>query len=261
MLSLKEIYNDYKAEHLKEVGADLYLRLVNILSLPFIKAFLIIRIPPNQITILWSIIGLFSSFLFIPGSYALNIIGAVMVNFTLVIDACDGTIARIRNTASNNGGLMESMGHWIVDAGLMASIAFGSFNRFDNPLFFALGFTALSALFLKNLIVKEKMRLFVYQKEVPLKRNGQKNLKILNDSILRKVYEKTEKLHLFDFFCIILPILAIFDIVHFFLLVYGLSYPLLFLATYWYHLRSGFEEIEDAVLAKADKIRKAQGLN
>ena len=87
------------------------------------------NITPNQITIIWTIIGLIACLLFIPGRYHYSIMGALLLNFAFMMDCIGGTIARYKKVLSDNGDYLESIGHWLIDSFLMACISFGVYNN------------------------------------------------------------------------------------------------------------------------------------
>ena len=67
--------------------------------------FLYTKITPNQITALSVIVFFIGVSLFLFNDYIFNIIGSLVIFFSMALDGCDGEVARFRKSAGTVGGL------------------------------------------------------------------------------------------------------------------------------------------------------------
>ncbi len=130
----------YKAEHtlfrsLQSVKGTLdgfIDRYVNrkfsrLLSRLFIK----LGFSPNAITILSMVIGLIGAACFAMGSYQLGILGALLFQLAVIIDCCDGEVARLTFAESRLGQELDLVSDNIVHMAVFAGIAWGTY--LENP--------------------------------------------------------------------------------------------------------------------------------
>jgi phosphatidylglycerophosphate synthase len=76
------------------------------LSRPITRWFLRTPLSPNQITVLSCVVGLLGALCFFPGGYWGPLCGALLLQFSVVLDCCDGEVARVK--------FMESpLGDWL----------------------------------------------------------------------------------------------------------------------------------------------------
>lgn len=255
MVTLKELHQKYKVPHLKALQFGIWGKTINYLSLPIIKVLMYTSVTPNQITVFWTILGVISCLFFVPGTYIAGIIGALLLNLTWIVDSCDGTLARAKKIFSDQGDYMESIGHWIIDSALMACIAFGVYSRFGNPLSFALGFAASTSILLLNLLSREKINLFVrngiYKKfEMITAHSDNKGKNDFRISKMQRVFAKVISYYRLDFFCAVLLVLSLFDLIYLFLIFYGFTFPLIAISLYWYETRRGFGWVHEFMREK-----------
>lgn len=62
---------------------------------------------PNQITVLSCVVGLLGALCFFPGGYWGPLIGALLLQFSVVLDCCDGEVARIKFLESPLGDWLD----------------------------------------------------------------------------------------------------------------------------------------------------------
>lgn len=103
------------------------------------------NITPNQVTIIATIIGIIAAFFFIPGKHYLNVIGALLLQLSLVLDYSDGAIARKKKMVSNRGLWYDSNFDIFVDAIVLSFISIGTFYSTGLlwPLFAGIAITNL----------------------------------------------------------------------------------------------------------------------
>ena len=242
MGKINQIYKKYKKPHMDKLKVFFWLKVLNYLSVPMTLPFLNTSVTPNQITIVWFILGIIFSFFFFSGDYISSIIGIILINIVFIIDGMDGIMARFKNMMSDNGAYLESIAHTTIEGFLILNITFGAFYRYGNPLIFLFGFMFMMSIFLNQLIYKEKIELFVGGK-IYLKfkkKQDHKHDNITNNSFLPKLYENAIVYFHTDFFLFLLIILAITDKLYVFILFYGVAYPLLILFTFIYENKRGY---------------------
>lgn len=106
------------ASRLAEIEHDLLLSLENPrdgnvdtyfnrkLSRPITRWLLRTPLTPNQITVLSCVVGVSGALCFFPGGYWGPLFGALLLQFSVVLDCCDGEVARVK--------FMESpLGDWL----------------------------------------------------------------------------------------------------------------------------------------------------
>jgi phosphatidylglycerophosphate synthase len=77
------------------------------LSRPLTRWFLHTPLTPNQITLLSCLIGLFGALCFVPGGYWGPLLGALLLQFSVVLDCCDGEVARVKFLESPFGDVLD----------------------------------------------------------------------------------------------------------------------------------------------------------
>lgn len=243
MIGVKELYLKYKLPRVNEVKLGLWGRMINIISIPLTIPLLYTSITPNQITVLWIILGSLSCLFFIAGDYTLSIVGALLLNFAWVLDAVDGTIARYKNIKSENGNYLESIGHIFIDSLLMFCISLGAYNRYGNLLFLFLGYSAGVSILIWHIVVNEKILFFVEDEiftKFINKKAAKLKLKTQSKTLIQKLYEFIIIFYHADFFFFILVILSILNAVPIFIVFYGITFPFLIVAITIYEVKRGY---------------------
>ncbi|NKB80431.1 MAG: hypothetical protein GKS05_00755 [Nitrospirales bacterium] len=91
------------------------------------RLFIRFRFTPNMITMLSLMIGLGSAGCFGWGSYQMGLLGALLFQLSVIVDCCDGEVARITFSESSFGQELDIMADNIVHIAIFAGIAWGSF--------------------------------------------------------------------------------------------------------------------------------------
>jgi len=92
-------------ENAKDGIVDVYLNRK--LSRPITRWFLRTPVTPNQITVLAGVISVVGALCFVPGGYFGPLLGALLLQFSAVLDCCDGEIARIKFMESPLGATLD----------------------------------------------------------------------------------------------------------------------------------------------------------
>ncbi len=77
------------------------------LSRPLTRWFLRTPITPNQVTLLAGVASVIGAVCFLPGGYWGPLLGALLLQFSAVLDCCDGEIARIKFMESPLGDTLD----------------------------------------------------------------------------------------------------------------------------------------------------------
>jgi phosphatidylglycerophosphate synthase len=91
------------------------------------RGFLRLGWSPNTITLVSMVVGLVAAALFVPGSWELAILGALILQLSAIIDCCDGEVARLTFSESKFGQELDIWADNIVHIVLFAGIACGAF--------------------------------------------------------------------------------------------------------------------------------------
>ncbi len=93
----------------------------------FTQLFLKLGLSPNMITMVSMVIGLIAAGFFALGSYQFGIIGALLFQLSVVIDCCDGEVARLTFSESPFGQELDIWADNVVHMAIFAGIASGAY--------------------------------------------------------------------------------------------------------------------------------------
>ena len=93
----------------------------------FTRGFIRLGLSPNSITIFSMIVGLIGAACFATGSYAIGIAGALLFQLSVIIDCCDGEVARLTFAESPFGQELDIIADNIVHMAIFAGVAWGSY--------------------------------------------------------------------------------------------------------------------------------------
>lgn len=128
-MKLKDIKNSYFSTKQKEDRKDMWLYYV-VRPISFYPTWLFLKmgISANHATCLSMLVGLVGCVCLALGNYETKIVGALFVNFWIVLDCVDGNIARFRKTSGNYGQILDAINGYIINALLFLSVGVGAFN-------------------------------------------------------------------------------------------------------------------------------------
>lgn len=112
------------------------------------RMFIQLGISPNVITIISMLIGLLGAAFFAFGSYSLGIIGALLFQLSVIVDCCDGEVARMTFAESPFGQELDIIADNVVHMAIFAGIACGAYLTGPwqhSPLPIVLGSIAIIA--------------------------------------------------------------------------------------------------------------------
>lgn len=109
------------------------------LSGPLTRWFLKTSLTPNQITLISFAVGLVAGLFFWKGGYTSGMIGALVFQFSAVLDCCDGEVARLKGMQSRLGQWLDVVCDNIVHVVLFLAIAWAIYRVTAAPSYLVLG--------------------------------------------------------------------------------------------------------------------------
>jgi phosphatidylglycerophosphate synthase len=105
----------------------------------FSRWFLRLPLTPNHVTLVALTIGLLAAMCFAHGGWVSNVIGALLLQWSAVIDCCDGEVARLKFLESTSGYYLDIACDNIVHVAVFAGIAWGSYQELGHTSSLLLG--------------------------------------------------------------------------------------------------------------------------
>lgn len=91
------------------------------------RGFLRLGWSPNLITLISMAIGLVAAGFFVPGTWEMALIGALLFQLSVVVDCCDGEVARLTFSESRFGQELDIWADNVVHMAIFAGIAGGAY--------------------------------------------------------------------------------------------------------------------------------------
>ena len=120
------------------------------------RGFLKLRWTPNTITIVSMVVGLAAAGFFVSGSWEFSLIGALLFQLSVIIDCCDGEVARLTFSESKFGQELDIWADNVVHIAIFSGIACGAYLQGpweQTPLPLILGASAVLANVVSLLLV------------------------------------------------------------------------------------------------------------
>ena len=120
------------------------------------RLFLKLRWTPNTITIVSMVVGLAAAGFFFPGSWEFSLIGALLFQLSVIVDCCDGEVARLTFSESKFGQELDIWADNVVHIAIFSGIACGAYLQGPwelTPLPLILGASAVLANVVSLLLV------------------------------------------------------------------------------------------------------------
>ncbi len=107
-----------------------------------------IRTPvtPNQITIISLFFGLLAGFFFSFGGYTYNIPAGFLYFFSVVLDQCDGEVARLKYMESKYGSVLDIICDTLVNVALVVGITWAVYQAGGSSFTIVLGLLAIAGI-------------------------------------------------------------------------------------------------------------------
>lgn len=223
MITIKEVREKCSFEDLETNWRSKLLRKYSVYPT---WALLQTNVTANKVTFLMFVFGLASIALFTIGNYFSSLVAILFFHFSILLDYCDGAVARYRNTFSFKGVYYDSMHHIIVNPLLILGISMGVY--FNNPLpipnyvFLIFGFTGMYGLMIGNFAKLKKYESYI---------NYKKFEKVKELESTTPKFEKGIKVEIRDFFKIkifnIIFVFGILNLLPYLVFIYGILTPLI----------------------------------
>lgn len=123
---------------------------------------LLLQVPvtPNQVTVLSILLGLVAAVFVAVGFWPWPPIGGALLLGSLIMDNCDGEIARVKLLGSRFGAWLDIYGDFVVNLAFMGGMAVGAYRVFDAPIYlFAGGFALVAFSFYNGTVFRHIHRL------------------------------------------------------------------------------------------------------
>jgi phosphatidylglycerophosphate synthase len=134
--------------------------------------YFLIRTPitPNQVTLIGGIVSLLSAYFFTFGTYAWNIIAALVLFLAFIIDGVDGEIARFKGLQSKFGANFDSIFDAITILAVFFGVTIAAYAATGNVNMWILGFLAVANIMLINYVRALKPQVMKQQNEFSVKK-------------------------------------------------------------------------------------------
>ncbi|OGR83397.1 MAG: hypothetical protein A2901_03445 [Elusimicrobia bacterium RIFCSPLOWO2_01_FULL_54_10] len=194
-------------------------------------------VTPNQMTLFSSALGVLGALLFLKGSVAYDVMGALLFWLHSVLDGCDGEIARLKFKESRFGGILDFFGDNVVHSAVFACIAVrmhresNTFLNFFRTYDFFSDYVMLGWLAVCGTIASA---VWVYWTAMRNKRDS--------GPLFTSVAKDSQTSRFLDFlarrdFIYLVIILSFFGKIHWFLIMGAVGAPLYFLILIVLHLK------------------------
>lgn len=101
-----------------------------------------------DVTVVWGVIGIVAAFCYAVGGYQYALLGAALIQLKNILDAVDGSLARLQVRPSRVGRFLDSIGDAVISAAMYVALAIAVAR--ERPIAYAAALAA-AALFLSLL--------------------------------------------------------------------------------------------------------------
>ena len=113
------------------------------------------RISSNLITLVSFLLALGGAVLLSLQGYMAGLMGGLLVQFSSVVDGCDGEVARLRQIANPKGGWLDTMLDRYAELAVVLAITFFYSSSHPGPLAWMGGLLSLSGYYMASYVTKE----------------------------------------------------------------------------------------------------------
>ena len=167
-------------------------------------------ITPNQITFFSLFLGLAGVALFIFSTWLVDILGALLLVVSYILDNCDGEVARIKGLSSEFGARLDDIVDSTVDTAFFVALGYGMARETDEQIWFWLGMAAAAGAVIDFCVEQVKEARLKHQA-------GVKSRAEVADSPDKPETVQDWMIYIFHElsradFCLIILLLALFDV-------------------------------------------------
>lgn len=207
---------------------------------------------PDHVTFIMVSWGFLVGFLFSIGTYRYMLAGAIVLEFLYVLDAIDGEMARYKKMTSLNGVFLDLVAHSINMAVPFIGLTIGLYKFNPNIYIIIAGLSAstFSILFLNiqsmkhHVIFRELINYSQKIKQTKSKKITRSEIKRTKKNILKILGRQINYLYEEVYVMQILLLGAIFNKLHWVLIFYGLTLPLMWITKLIYEYKIGYKPYE-----------------
>jgi phosphatidylglycerophosphate synthase len=128
------------------------------LSLQLTRAFIVLGLTPNQISVLGLLVGLAGAVVTLHGTHLALAIGAALYQLASVLDGSDGEVAKLTGRASARGSWIDTACDEVASVAYLAALPIGVYRGTGQPRYLALGGFFIIALVLLYAILIAYLR-------------------------------------------------------------------------------------------------------
>lgn len=151
--------DEYRASlKMVEVEELLDLLFYRPLAFLFVKAIARTSLTPNQVTLIAMVVGVAAGVCFASGSHAAWIAAAILLVVYDVLDCADGQLARLKNTGTRIGRILDGFIDYIVSVAAYIGIGIGFASASDRPLFWWMMLLAAGASYAMHAVLVDYFR-------------------------------------------------------------------------------------------------------
>lgn len=222
--SIKEIKKSVWKFHKLSLEPQIHMRIFP----PYIVWFLLhFNITATQVTILWVLLAVLSSFMFLWFNSAIYLVAAALLLFAYQLDYVDGSIARFKKQFSRKGTLIDFIGTWVMSLLPPAFISLAYFFNTGKLWILIAGIALLIGYAMKELMPLKEFILY--------NKSGAQELESANKQGLFFVfYRNVRRFLLLEFFFEALFIACFFGIPEYFVLYYAIMFNILWIGKFVY---------------------------
>ena len=129
------LYKEYKTS-LKIIAAEEFFDLILFrpLAFVFVKGISSTRITPNQLTLVGILFYLVAGICISTGSVEAVFAAGLMISIGNVLDCADGQLARVKQTSSEFGRILDGIGDYVSAIALFVGIGMWGSSQSYDPL-------------------------------------------------------------------------------------------------------------------------------
>lgn len=102
-------------------------------------------ITPNQITVFCFILGIVGSLLLAASDWGARAAGVLLIQFSSILDGCDGEVAKLKFIFSKWGAWMDTVSDDIINNVMLVCLFWGVYRDTGNPMILNYGIATLGA--------------------------------------------------------------------------------------------------------------------
>jgi len=117
------------------------------LASPVVALLLRTPITPNQVTLLSAVVGVGASIALVLGTFRppLRLVSGLLLIVAVVLDCCDGQLARARGVSSTYGAILDGLADYVVGVGICLSGGYVMATLYGSPWYWLLAVLGLAS--------------------------------------------------------------------------------------------------------------------